>query len=367
MNVLVLFQRIFLNVQLVVRLEQLLVVVGDDQEAVAGLQLRLSARDEVMAVALDHGRQRVLGEAEVDELVAVLEDLRREDDFAQGGLDILRQVQVEDAFLHVLIHQSQFPRHKGYGRPLNQEREDGDEEYDVEEDPGVFDARYHRVGGKDDGDGAAQTDPRDIQFPLERKTFIRQKTKEYAQRARKDNHEYADEHADARHGQQFVRIDQEAEDDEHHDLPQPDEAVEERGYAFLVDDGGVADLHTGDVSRQVAVAVAKRNGGEGEEGECHNQYRIERLVAEVDAVGHPDHEAAEEVSADGADDELRNEVEEGRPDAHAPGLDVGDEDEGEEVGHRVVTTTLQFEQRAEAFLQLDTAVSEEREDGGRVG
>lgn len=90
MNVLVFLQRIIFDVKLVVRIEQLLVIVGDNQEAVAGLQLRLPARDEVASVALDHGRQRVFGEAEVDEAVAMLQDLRRQDDFAHGGLDVLR-------------------------------------------------------------------------------------------------------------------------------------------------------------------------------------------------------------------------------------------------------------------------------------
>lgn len=135
MNVLVFLQRIIFDVKLVVRIEQLLVVVGDNQEAVAGLQLRLPARDEVASVALDHGRQRVFREAEVDEAVAMLQDLRRQDDFAHGGLDVLWQLHAEDAFRNVLVHQVQFPCHEGYGRPLYQEREDGDEENDIKESP----------------------------------------------------------------------------------------------------------------------------------------------------------------------------------------------------------------------------------------
>lgn len=134
----------------------------------------------------------------------------------------------------------------------------------------MLDARYHRIGGEDDGHGTAQADPRDVKLPFERECLVRQEAEEDTQRTGEDYHEHPDEHADARHWQQFVGIDQEAEDDEHHDLPQPDETVEEGGDALLVDQGGVPHLQAGDVSGQVAVSVAKGYGGKGEEGKRHN-------------------------------------------------------------------------------------------------
>ena len=75
-----------------------------------------------------------------------------------------------------------------YGSALYQQRKDGDKEYHIEYQSGVFYSRNHRVSGEDDRYGAAQTYPRYIQLSFKGEVFIRNQAKEHADRTGEDNH-----------------------------------------------------------------------------------------------------------------------------------------------------------------------------------
>ena len=113
--------------------------------------------------------------------------------------------------------------------------------------------------------------------------------------------------------------------------------------------------------------MAQGGGGEGEEGRGKDEYRIERLIVDVDLVDDPYGYASEEVAGNGTYGQLDEEGKGSRSQVHASTLDVGDQDQGEHIGHRVVATTLQFQCRAKPLLQIDSFASQDGEDRSRIG
>ena len=124
---------------------------------------------------------------------------------------------------------------------LNDQREDGDEEDGIEEDAGMFETGNQRIGGEDDGYCSTQTDPRDVELAFQIIIPIGQQAKEDTDRTGNQNHEDTNDQADVGHGQQLVWVDQQSQGEEHHDLPQPGETVEEGSDILLVNNACIAD------------------------------------------------------------------------------------------------------------------------------
>ena len=94
-----------------------------------------------------------------------------------------------------------------------------------------------------------------------------------------------------------MRIHQQTERNEHHNLEEPRITVEEGGQALLEHYLVVADHQSGDIDGQVTVAVHEVGQREDEIHQREQEYRIERFVVQVDMVEHIDGEPAEQVSA----------------------------------------------------------------------
>lgn len=126
---------------------------------------------------------------------------------------------------------------------------------------------------------------------------------------------------------------------------------------------------TREVNREVAVALDEVREGEGEEDEGQQQHRVERVIGQVDLVDRPHRQAPDQVARKRADDQLHHEID----DAHtqtAPALGVGnhaDQQDREHVGHRVVRTALQLQQRPEVLFEPLLLASQDREDRRRIG
>ena len=187
-------------------------------------------------------------------------------DLAHGTLDLLGQLDTEGILPFRLIHHAEPVGGSRHGRSLDHQREDRDEEDDVEEHPGMRNLRDQGVGGEDDRHRSTQAYPRDVALSLERVMLEGNQAEEHTDGTCDQDHEDTHQDAHSRHGQHLVRIDQESQREEHHDLPEPGETLEEGTHALLVHDLGVAHHQSGQIDRQVAVTLAERGGREGEEG-----------------------------------------------------------------------------------------------------
>ena len=111
-----------------------------------------------------------------------------------------------------------------------------------------------------------------------------EQAEEHAERTSHEDHEHTDEQGHGSHSKHLLGVDEQTEEDEHHNLEQPRQAVEEGGHLLAVGNLGVADDHTGDVYRQVAIALEEVGERESEEGYRKHEDGVERLVVEVQLV-----------------------------------------------------------------------------------
>ncbi len=323
-----------------------------------------------MFVALDHDDQRVVRQGEVHEVVALGEQFLGDLDFRYGGFDFFRQFHAEVVVFHrFFFRHVQQVRHFAHRGALGEERNDGDEEYDVEDEVGVMDLRDEGVGGEDDGHGAPQAHPGNIQFRLAAHFPEGGEADEYAGGASEEHHEYADEQSQYCDGNQFVGVYEESQGEEHDNLEQPREAVEEGDDALFVLDLAVADDEPGDVHREVTVSFHQLRGGKDEEYESEEQDGVEGVVVHVQPVHHPHRQASQKEARDGTHAHLDDEHEEGLPPAEVAGWHLYDlyQQQGQHVGHGVVAPALEFEHGAEFFFQSLFFAAEDGEDRRGVG
>ena len=287
-----------------------------------------------------------------------------------GGFDAFRELHAEVvAAAFLLFSQAEEARHGTDGGALGEEGDEGDEEYDVEDDVGAFYFSDEGVGGEDDGHCAAEPDPGDVEFGAAGHAAEGCKAEEYAKGACEEHHEEADEEPEPCDGEQLVGVDEEPEGEEHDNLEEPREPVEEGGDALFVLHLVVADDEPGDVDGEVAVAFDEFRAGEDEEYAGEEEDGVEGLVGDVEAVYHPYDEFAEEEAGERADGELYEEHEEGVPEADfACGrLHDFDEEEGEHVCHGVVAAAFELEHGSELFFEPLAFAAEDGEYGGGVG
>ena len=349
---------------------QLLAAVRDDQQLVAQPQLGLALRHEILPVAADHHDQRILGQHDVLERMPALEHALVDLDLGQHRLHVLVHIDVEGRFA-LLVGQSQQVGHAADGRALHQQRDDRREEDHVEQQVGVLDIVHHRIDGEEDRHGAAEPHPRNVEPRPGRELPERQQAGEDRQRPRDEDEEEAHGAAEDQHLglQQFVAIDEQSQREEHHDLHEPRETVEKDRQGPFLHQFVIADDQSREIDGQVAVAAHQVREGEREEDEGQQQHDVERVVRQSDAVDRPHGQPSDEVAGEGSDDHLHDE----RHDRHAQ-PDVlrrvrqhADEQDREHVGHRIVRTALQLEQRPQVLLQPLLLASQDREDRGRIG
>lgn len=151
-------------------------------------------------------------------------------------------------------------------------------------------------------------------------------------------------------------------------MEQPGQTVHE-GVDFLpVGDACVAHYRAGDIDGKVAVAVHQVGEGKGDEHQAQQQDGIEGTVGQVETVEQPGGEAAEGIADDPSEEELDEEV---AGDESGTQLAAGgehlDEDDGQHVGHRVVTAAFQFQHGTEVVLEVHLLRAEQVEHRGGVG
>ena len=273
--------------------------------------------------------------------------------------------------LALLIGQPQKVGHAAHRSALHQQRNDRPQENHVEQQPGILHMRHQRIDGEEDRHGAAQPDPRHVKPRLGRKLAEREQAGEDRQRTRHKDHERPDQPAEDQHPgfEQFVAVHEQAQREEHHDLHEPREPVEEDGQRPFLFEFMVADNQTRKVDGQVAVTLDQVGEGEREEDECQQEHRVERMVGQLDAVDRPYGQPPDQVPGQGAHDHLHHE----KDYAHAQ-ADAGrgirhdaDEQDGHHVCHRVVRTALQLQQRAQVLLEPLFLASQDGENRRRVG
>lgn len=109
------------------------------------------------------------------------------------------------------------------------------------------------------GTAPAQTHPRNVETRLGREAPERQQAGENRDGTRHEDHKRADRTAEDQHlgTQQFVAVDEKPQREEHHDLHEPRETVEEDRQRAFLRQLMVAHDQTREVNRQVAVALER--------------------------------------------------------------------------------------------------------------
>ena len=162
-------------------------------------------------------------------------------------------------------------------------------------------------------------------------------------------------------------VDKQAEEDEHDDLEEPSEAVEEGTDLLAVGNARVAYHHASDIYGKVAVALEEVGDGEGEEGDSKHEDGIEWLVVEVELVDDIYRQLAEAVTDGATEDKLLRKGEQYAAYAADLLVDELDEHDGEHVGHGVVTTALELEHGAEVMLEVHLLLAKDGKHRCRVG
>ncbi len=353
---------------------ELLAAVGNDQQFVTDEQLGFALRHEVIAVAAHEHDQRILGQRDLAERLSAAEHAFVDLYLREDRLDLLLHVDAESRPA-LLVGKSQQIGHAADGGALHQERNDGGEEHDVEKQVGMSDPGHHGIERKENGHGAAQPHPRNIKPRLEREAAERSQACEDRNGPRDQNHESPDQQTEDQHFglQELVAVDEKAQREEHHDLHKPCETVEKDGHGLFLRQAVVADNESSEVDGEITVAADQIGESECKEDESQQQHRIERLVGQVDSVDGEDGEPADKIAGQGADDHLHDE----ENDTHAHSRVArrtrqhADKQDGEHVGHGVVRTALELEQRPQVLAQAPLLASQDGEDrrgvGGRHG
>ena len=128
----------------------------------------------------------------------------------------------------------------------------------------------------------------------------------------------------------------------------------------------VADHQTGEIDGQIAVAADQVGERKDEEYQREQQNRVLRLVVDVEPVDEEERYAAEHVAGDRADADLHQQYAGRVSETHVADLNDLNEQDRQDVGHRVVASALEFEHRTEILLQPQTLASQNREDRGGV-
>ncbi len=273
----------------------------------------------------------------------------------------------------LLVGQPQQVSHSAHRRALNEERKHGNQKDNVEQQHGivVLHAAQQRIGGEDDRHGTAQTDPRDVEAGFGREAPEGQQAEKDRNGTGHEHHEGTDQTPQNQHvgPEQFARIYQQAQREEHDDLQQLGETVEKVSHGMLVRQPVVAHYKPREVDRQVAVAVEQGREGERRESEGQQQHRIECVVRDIDPVDGPNGQPPDQIAGHDADGHLHQKHEQSHTQTGGA-VTVGhhtDKQHGEHIGYGVVRTALQLQQRPQVLTQPLTLGAKDGEDRRRVG
>ena len=331
-------------------LRQACLLAGNAEYLVSRPQFGVAFGHDVIVPAAYHHHQRIGIEPDIPHPVSVHEPVGPHLLLGKLRLHLIRHVNTETVLLE-LRGETQHVGHGTHRSTLYQQRHDGDEKDRIEYHPRIFQPGHERVGGEDDGNGSPQPHPRDIKLALDRNLPERCKTQEHAHGTCHEYHKNPHEQPGLHHVEHFVRIHQQTERNEHHNLEEPRITVEEGGQALLEHYLVVADHQSGDIDGQVTVAVHEVGQREDEIHQREQEYRIERFVVQVDMVEHIDGEPAEQVSGHGAYRHLHDESQHRLPHVYVALRYRLHENYRQNVGHRVVTSALQLQQRPQVLLQ----------------
>ena len=79
----------------------------------------------------------------------------------------------------------------------------------------------------------------------------------------------------------LVEVYQQTEHQEHNNLEQPSDSIEEGAHRTLVHESVISDNQASDIDCQVAIALDERGERERKEYTRQEQYRIERGVVDI--------------------------------------------------------------------------------------
>ena len=129
----------------------------------------------------------------------------------------------------------------------------------------------------------------------------------------------------------------------------------------------VADHQTGEIDGQIAVAADQVGERKDEEYQREQQNRVLRLVVDVEPVDEEERYAAEHVAGDRADADLHQQYAGRVSETHVADLNDLNEQDRQDVGHRVVAAAFEFQQRTHVLFEFQSFRSQYREYRGRIG
>ena len=170
-----------------------------------------------------------------------------------------------------------------------------------------------------------------------------------------------------RYRYQFVRIHQQSQRDEHHNLPKPGKSVEEGTDTPFMNNLGITENQTGYINSQITIPLHQRNDRKRKERTSQNQDRIQRSIINIYLIDQPYNGFSKQETSNRTDHQLQYQHQSRLRNTHTSRLDNGNQNQSQHISHRVVTTTFQFQGRTKILLQQNTFTAQNGENRSRIG
>ena len=298
---------------LLVLIGHLDVVVGDDKQLVTRLEFALTGGNKEVLAASHHDNQGMGRYLQVAQPASAEHHIVGDFYLSGGGFDLFREVDIkvlESLELRRIDRQIELTGNARNGRALHQERDERTEEYDVEEHVGMLNAFGQTHDSKYDGYGTLEAYPAEHHLVLDVILAERRHAEQHGQRTRYKDHDHADDKAREQYLQmeQFGGTDQQTQHEEHDQLAEPGEAVEERLGLALTRELGVTDDESAYIYRQIGITLKEVSHGEDEYAGREHHDRVERLVGQLYLTHQSDDALAEGKTQYSTHDQLDDDV-----------------------------------------------------------
>ena len=270
-------------------------MIGDNQQLVSFLQFARTGRNKEVLAPADHDDQGVRRDSQFARGVTAFEHLLRHLHLPCRGLDLLRQVQIkvlEDLLLLGWYRQVQLTRHEGECHALREQGDDGAEEHHIEDDISIRHPFSLTHDGEDDGHGALESDPTEHQAVACTPSFERPHTQQHGHRTGDTDHHHTDDETRQPHvqTQELRRANHQTEHEEHRQLTEPSQTVEERLGLPFAGELTVTDDQTADIDGEISITLQVIGAGENEDTGREDHDGVQRFVGQFDAA-HEQHES----------------------------------------------------------------------------
>ena len=327
-------------------------------------------RDDEFSFAPDHDDPDAVRQVQVAQRRTLDQVLLGHDVVAQHA-HFLGNLHTEGFHLGIVLDaEVQLAGHRHQRRSLKQEREQGDAEHDVEYLHSALNVVEHHAHREEDGAGALHARPGNVCAGAQGQAAERNQADENAQRTAHENEEDAEQQRRPQHRRHVGRPGQQAQQEEHQQLGQPGDALEEFSDVLLEREvPHVADEDGRHIQGHQPVAADQRGKAVGEQGEREDHDRIERAALKFDPPHQPAGEVAHADADADAGGDLPGQGEDDHQHADEAGADLeaqhararDDRHEGERqrIGHRVVAAGFQFQDGVQVLPQVQALAAQD--------